>query len=84
MNSWQSNEGATADDWRQLFESHIHRIEDEANQANHDDPKQNESQDDQAKLAEEQEELFQTTDHFPLGKQLFKKYFFWKCQTPLW
>ena len=53
----QSNEGATADDQRQLFEGNIHRIEDEANQANHDDPKPNESPDDQAKLAEEQEEI---------------------------
>ena len=53
----QSNEGATADDWRQLLEDHIHRIEVEANQANHDDPKQNDSQDNQAKLAEEQEEM---------------------------
>ena len=53
----QNNEGATADDWRQLFEGHIHRIEDEANQANHDDPKQNESEYDQAKLADEQEEI---------------------------
>ena len=32
-------------------------MEDEANQHNHDDPKQNKSQDDQATLAEEQEEI---------------------------
>ena len=64
-------EVATSEDWRELLEGHIQRIEDSINENNHADQDKNESQDDLENTGQHHEEInFLTCDWLDVGNAI--------------